>query len=197
VNRNVLDKGWVELQEFMGSDQVILGEAKTCTEKEARNPFGLMLFMLKHGHNVCFEHAVFRFKFRAPIFVARQHMRHRIGTFTERSGRKCGFGDFYVPDGMSTLSKAIYCSRMTDCLHGYQTMVGDGMKREQARGVLGTAFYTEYTWTVNLWSLFNWLNKRREKGAQWEHRQYADAVLDILNSMFEFEMVMKAYANVE
>ena len=54
-----------------------------------------------------------------------------------------------------------------------------GWRKEQARGVLGTAIYTEFIWTVNAWSLMNWLTKRLDKGAQWEHRQYALAALAI------------------
>ena len=36
--------------------------------------------------------------------------------------------------------------------------------------MLGTAVYTEFIWTVNAWSLMNWLEKRLDPGAQWEHR---------------------------
>ena len=43
--------------------------------------------------------------------------------------------------------------------------------------MLGTAVYTEFIWTVNAWSLMNWLDKRLDTGAQWEHRQYAEAAL--------------------
>jgi thymidylate synthase ThyX len=38
------------------------------------------------------------------------------------------------------------------------------------RGVLGTAVYTEFIWDRERWSLMNWLQKRLDKGAQWEHR---------------------------
>jgi len=43
--------------------------------------------------------------------------------------------------------------------------------------VLGTAVYTEFIWTVNAWSLMNWLEKRVDPGAQAEHSAYAEAGL--------------------
>jgi thymidylate synthase (FAD) len=61
----------------------------------------------------------------------------------------------------------------------YERLIAAGWKRERARGVLGTAVYTEFIWTVNAWSLMNWLAKRLHKSAQWEHREYALAVKQI------------------
>ena len=65
----------------------------------------------------------------------------------------------------------------------YERLVDLGWKKEQARGVLGTAVYTEFIWTVNAWSLMNWLEKRLDKGAQWEHAEYARTVLAIFHQV--------------
>ena len=45
--------------------------------------------------------------------------------------------------------------------------------------MLGTGVYTQFIWTVNAWSLMNWLVERSHKSAQWEHRQYALATLKL------------------
>ena len=65
----------------------------------------------------------------------------------------------------------------------YERLLAAGWRKERARGVLGTAVYTEFIWTVNAWSLMNWLSKRYHRSAQWEHRQYAEAVLRILGEV--------------
>lgn len=57
----------------------------------------------------------------------------------------------------------------------YEALCAAGWKKERARGVLGTAVYTEFIWTVNAWSFINWLRKRLAAGAQYEHRCYARA----------------------
>ena len=66
----------------------------------------------------------------------------------------------------------------------YEQLLAAGWRKERARGVLGTGVYTEFIWTVNAWSLMNWLSKRDHRSAQWEHRQYAQAVF------LAFEKVM-------
>lgn len=56
---------------------------------------------------------------------------------------------------------------------------GYGLAKELARGILGTAFYTKFVWTVNARSLINFFLLRCESHAQWEMQQYAFAVLNI------------------
>src|SRR4030042_485570 len=49
-------------------------------------------------HNTVFEHAVFRWGVKCPIFVARQWMRHRIASYNEKSLRYCAADrEYYVP----------------------------------------------------------------------------------------------------
>ena len=131
-------------------------------------------------HNTVFEHAVMRFAVKSPLFVARQWLRHRIGTFNERSLRYCvADREYYVPADEGAGVDA-YRDHMEASFDLYQRLLALGWRPERARGVLGTAVYTEFVWTVNAWSLMNWLHKRLDKGAQWEHRQYARAVLEML-----------------
>jgi len=72
-----------------------------------------------------------------------------------------------------------YQEHMLKSFDLYEQLIAKGWKREQARGILGTAIYTEFIWTVNAWSLMNWIQKRINPSAQWEHQQYAQAVLKI------------------
>ena len=183
VRQSVLDKGWVQLEEQMGGDAAVIRGARICYQSTARGPEADVrlirrLMSSEPKHNTVFEHAVFRFFVKCPLFVARQWMRHRICTFNEKSLRYCiADREYYVPQGLANTEA--YVRHMEASFDLYEQLLAAGWKREQARGVLGTAVYTEFIWTVNAWSLMNWLQKRLDPSAQWEHRQYAKAVLGI------------------
>jgi thymidylate synthase (FAD) len=105
-------------------------------------------------------------------------MRHRIGSFNEKSLRYCAASrEYYVPSNERLT--ADYVRHMEASFDLYRRLVDTGWRKERARAVLGTAVYTEFIWTVNAWSLMNWLAKRLHKSAQWEHRQYALGVLQL------------------
>ena len=179
----VLDKGWVQLEECMGGDQAVIRGARICYQSQAQSPAHDVrlirrLMRSEPKHNTVFEHAVFRWGVKCPIFVARQWMRHRIGSFNEMSLRYCAAQrDYYTP-AEQTLEEQ-YRRHMEASFELYETLVANGWRMERARAVLGLGTYTEFIWTVNAWSLMNWLSKRLHKSAQWEHRQYALAVLGL------------------
>ncbi len=184
VTRTVLDRGWIRLEDMMGGDGAVVRGARICYQSEGTSPDAdarliRRLVSSRPAHNTVFEHAVFRFGVKCPLFVGRQWMRHRIGSYNERSLRYClADREYYVPAGHPEQQEA-YVRHMEASFDLYEQLVAAGWKREQARGVLGLAVYTEFIWTVNAWSLMNWLEKRLDRGAQWEHRQYAKAALDI------------------
>jgi len=190
----VLDKGWVQLEALLGGDEAVTRGARICYQSSAQGPeddVRLIRRLMKSDpkHNTVFEHAVFRWGVKCPIFVARQWMRHRIGSYNERSLRYClAAREYYVPAQASMSDE--YVRHMEASFDLYDRLVAAGWKRERARGVLGTAVYTEFIWTVNAWSLMNWLSKRLHKSAQWEHRQYALAV----QQMYEEAMPVTATA---
>ncbi len=186
--RTILDKGWVDLEDHMGGDAAVIRGARICYQSVAKSPEAdarlvRRLMASEPKHNTVFEHAVFRFYVKCPLFVARQWMRHRIGTFNEKSLRYCAADrEYYVPAG-DLPERQAYVAHMEASFDLYEQLVAAGWRRERARGVLGTAVYTEFIWTVNAWSLMNWLAKRLDKHAQWEHRQYAEAVLELLQEV--------------
>lgn len=184
----VLDKGWVQLEECMGGDAAVIRGARICYQSEAHTPQAderliQRLMASEPKHNTVFEHSVFRFNVKCPLFVARQWMRHRMGSFNEKSLRYClADREYYIPQGELPQREA-YVAHMEASFDLYEQLVAAGWKRERARAVLGTAVYTEFIWTVNAWSLMNWLHKRLDKGAQWEHRQYGEAILRMFHEV--------------
>lgn len=171
----------------MGGDAAVIRGARICYQSEpkgANSDTRLIrrLMSSQPAHNTVFEHAVFRFGVKCPIFVARQWLRHRIGTFNEKSLRYClAQREYYVPPDaeVDPACREAYVQHMEASFDLYDRLIASGWRRERARGVLGTALYTEFIWTVNAWSLMNWLSKRLDPAAQWEHCQYALAVLAI------------------
>jgi len=180
----VLDKGWVKLEEHMGDDAAVIRAARICYQSSSKSDeadIRLVHRLLRSNpkHNTVFEHSVYRFNVKCPIFVARQWMRHRICSYNEKSLRYCTADrEYYVPSG-ELEDKDSYIRHMEASFDLYERLVAKGWKKEQARGILGTAVYTEFIWTVNAWSLMNWLEKRLDKGAQWEHAEYARAIMTI------------------
>ena len=167
----------------MGGDDAVIRGARICYQSEAKTAEDderliRRLMRSEPRHNTVFEHAVFRWGVKCPIFVSRQWMRHRIGSFNEKSLRYCtAEREYYLPADAPLLSD--YQGQMDASFDLYERLVAAGWKKEQARSVLGLGTYTEFIWTVNAWSLMNWLAKRLHKSAQWEHRQYANAVLQL------------------
>ena len=76
----VLDHGFVRLVDYMGSDARIVQTARVSYgegTKTLREDAGLIDYLLRHEHTSPFEHVVFEFHAKMPIFVARQWIRHR------------------------------------------------------------------------------------------------------------------------
>lgn len=183
----VLDKGYLCLEDMMGGDAAVVRGARICYQSTAKSEGAderliQRLMSSTPRHNTVFEHAVFRWGVKCPVFVARQWMRHRIASYNEKSLRYCeAEREYYVPAGVEPDSP--YVRHMEAAFDLYEQLLADGWKREQARGVLGMAVYTEFIWTVNAWSLMNWLEKRLDPHAQVEHRQYAEAALGIFRQV--------------
>ena len=97
----VLDKGFVRLVDYYGSDQRIVQSARVSYgegTKTVSQDAGLIDYLLRHQHTSPFEQVVFTFHVKMPIFVARQWVRHRTGRMNEVSGRYSIMKDeFYVP----------------------------------------------------------------------------------------------------
>ena len=158
---------------------------------------GLIRFLMRDRHGTPFEHNSFRFHIRAPIFVAREWFRHRVGSFNEFSMRYArATDDFYVPEPEDVRSQvgkpgaysfepvdAELAERTREELrevyeHAYATyerLVEAGVARELARAVMPVGAYTEFFWTVNARALMNFLSLRAAEAAQREIRRYAEA----------------------
>lgn len=209
MDKQVLDLGMVSLVDHMASDQKVTGAARVSTgkgpeytSKGETADAKLINFLMSNGHGTPFEHAVFQFFVKAPIFVVREWQRHRIGSYNEQSGRYSEFKpEFYVPDHIRVphhenkqqsvqrdpfvnqprSTEALIADINNACVKSftdYQELLRMGVAREMARMVLPVSMYSSFWWTVNARSLMNFLMLRNAEAAQWEIRQYAEVVED-------------------
>ena len=197
----VLDHGFVRLDDCMADDLSVVNAARVsfARRKEAMDESdeGLIRFLLRERHGTPFEHNSFRFHVRAPIFVAREWFRHRVGSFNEFSMRYArATDDFYVPEPEDVRTqvgkpgsysfepvdpalaeatreelRAVYDAAYAT----YERLVERGVARELARLVMPVAAYTEFYWTINARSLMNFVSLRAAETAQREIRRYAEA----------------------
>lgn len=194
----VLDKGFVRLVDFMGGDQGVVDSARVSyggKSKGAEADKKLIAYLLKHKHETPFEHAVFKFHVKTPIFVMRQWIRHRMASYNEISARYTEVkDDFYVPSRWraqdvknkqgSVAAPALdhaaltkrFQTQVDEALACYKDLLAAGVAREMARMVLPVNLYTEFYWTVNARSLMNFITLRADAHAQWEIQQYGEAM---------------------
>ncbi len=197
----VLDHGFVRLDDAMADDLSVVNGARVsfARHKDAMDESdeGLIRFLMRDRHGTPFEHNSFRFHIRCPIFVAREWMRHRVGSFNEFSLRYArATDDFYVPEADDVRSQvgkpgAYSFEPVSDevaeatreklqavydaAYQAYEELVELGVARELARCALPVGAYTEFYWTINARSLMNFLSLRNSETAQREIRRYAQA----------------------
>lgn len=186
MERQVLNAGYVKLLEWMwmGGDDAVVRNARRCWRSEGKaSPQAdrnLIRHLLKNRHMTPFEAMVFTFDVKAPIFVARQWMRHRIGSYNEESLRYCvAERTFYVPSGLKQSEKTLWELFNYEQFERYERLIEEGMPKEQARAILPLGTYTKFYWTVNGSSLMNFLRLRMDKAAQAEIQEYARAIFDL------------------
>jgi thymidylate synthase (FAD) len=201
----VLDHGFVRLDDAMASDLSVVNAARVSFARRKdvmeEGDAGLIRFLMRERHGTPFEHNAFRFHIRAPIFVAREWFRHRVGSFNELSGRYTELAEaFYVPaaedvrtqvakpgsysfepvaDGVAERTRATMEETYAAAYRAYRAMLDDGVAKEVARSVLPVGIYTEFYWTVNARSIMHFLGLRNHETAQREIRVYAAAVEEL------------------
>ena len=111
IYTNSSTTGYVELKQYMGEDiktQVNAARASFGVEidKVTDKDRKLFKYCARDGHTSTMEHNVFTFAFKVPLFVARQHMRHRTWSFNEISRRYTDRNlDFYLPTAFREQAK--------------------------------------------------------------------------------------------
>ncbi|MCE1228742.1 MAG: FAD-dependent thymidylate synthase [Firmicutes bacterium] len=216
----VLDRGFVRLVDHMGTDLTVVNAARVSfgKRKESFDDKDALLvdYLADHEHTAPFRHAYLTFHVKAPIFVFRQWMKHRIASdFNEISGRYVEFreDEYFVPEAFRLQAKVnkqgsegelppehrkaammAYLEACRTSVAQYKQLIELGVCREQARCVLPLGLYSEVYWTASLQAVAHFLHLRLDSHAQWEIRQYAQAVKTLTEPLFprSLDALMKA-----
>jgi len=205
----ILNHGFIQLVDVMGDDEAICIAARQSTtgdSKGAEQDRQLIRYMLKNHHTSPFEQVEFKFLCKMPIFVARQWVRHRMASLNEFSGRYSKMPkEFYVPSderlvfqdkknkqgsaelqvcGEDRAEIHTMMRRQHDEAYGnYEHYLRMGLVREVARVNLPLSTYTQWMWKSDLHNLFHFLKLRLHPHAQWELRQYANRIWEIVQEV--------------
>lgn len=183
----------VELVKHAASDADVIWAARVSTkgdqsideiDSDSSKSAGLINYLMRDRHGSPFEHSSMTFFVQAPIFMWREHFRHRIASYNEESGRyKVLEPTFYVPgperkliqigkagaydfvDGTTEQYDTVVTETKHACsvaYEAYEKMLEAGVAREVARIVLPVTIYSSAYVTMNARAMMNFLSLRRK-----------------------------------
>ncbi len=181
-------------------------EPKLLGKKGAPRDLGLLNTLYSNRHQTPFEMGEICIEVKAPILVFREWHRHRTQSYNEFSARYSQMpNEHYVPyleriQKQSTANKQgsaeamgpKYATDVINELHrqqkdiydSYEGWVRDGVAKEVARINTPVARYSKMRAKTDVRNWLAFLALRMEMGAQWEIRQYADAVASIIHALY-------------
>ena len=196
----------VRLVDHMGSDLSVVNAARVSFAKTSEwdsipdvgpvegylqvGDEKLIKYLAKHNHWSPFGHASMQFHIKAPIFVARQLVKHQVGLVWNEVSRRYvdDEPEFYTPkewrlkadnkkQGSSdetieyNIEGAIQFVTQT-----YNNLLREQVAPEMARMVLPQNLYTEWYWSGTLMAFARVCNLRCAEDTQWETRQIANQI---------------------
>ncbi len=184
----------VKLIDSMGSDLTVVNAARVSFAKESYEfsdkDEKLINYLAKHDHWSPFGHCSMQFRIKAPIFVARQLVKHQVGLVWNEVSRRYvdDEPEFYVPNewrlkadnkkqGSSdetieyNLGSTLEFIKTT-----YQNMLKENIAPEMARMILPQNMYTEWYWSGTLMAFARVCNLRCKDDTQKETQVIADLI---------------------
>ena len=183
----------------MGSDLSVVNAARVSYAK-VKNEFEdkdtkLIGYLAKHGHWSPFAHASISFRIKAPVFVARQLVKHQVGlSWNEVSRRYVSYEpELYKIDEwrgkpvnskqgssgtikLSELAEVTYSEMMDGLKILYNQLLSEGVAPEQARAVLPQSMMTEWIWSGTLYAFARVCDLRCKPDVQKETREVAEYI---------------------
>ena len=188
-----------KLIDVMGTDLTVVNAARVSfgkkKEKFEKGDEKLIKYLAKHNHWSPFGHCMLQFHIKAPVFVARQLVKHQIGLVWNEISRRYvdTEPEFYEVDNWR--GKPIDKKQGSDgevekqgsCYHSkqmvennariaYNSLLDAGVAPEQARMVLPQSLMTEWYWSGSLYAFARVCNLRCAKDSQYETRLIANEI---------------------
>ena len=198
----------VKLVDKMGTDLSVVNAARVSYAK-SKDAFDvvkdekLIKYLAEHEHWSPFAHASLQFRIKAPIFVARQLVKHQVGLVWNEVSRRYvdDAPELYQPDswrgrpqnskqgsdGEVKLDQTIEYNMettMESCLILYNSLLQKGVAPEQARMVLPQSMMTEWYWSGTLYAFARVCNLRCKPDTQRETQGVANEIDRLTNEVF-------------
>ena len=207
----------VEYIQHTGSDLDVVNAARVSFDKESfwekNGKFGgtdndlsekdekLIRYLANHKHFSPFNHSFITLRVKAPVFVARQLVKHKFMPWNEVSRRYVDDEpEFYFPDvwrakaenvkqgsseqGIDINPKFMTYASVGDSLKEYNRMLSLGVCAEQARMILPQNMMTSWWWSGTLGAYCDMLKLRLDPHTQKESRIVAEKVKEIIEPLF-------------
>ena len=197
----------------MGNDMTVVNAARVSFAKESTwddynseteqyvlkdKDRKLIHYLAEHGHYSPFGHCFASFHIKAPIFVARQLVKHKFLRWNEISRRYVDSKpEFYEPDewrGRSEDKKQgsdgvvqVYMDQGMQWYRqfvAYENLINNGVCPEQARMVLPQSMMTEWYWSGSLDAFADMCNLRCAGDTQLETRLVANKICNSMKELF-------------
>lgn len=202
--------------ESMGSDLSVVNAARVSFGKKSEwNPdwrddhyepllpadSKLIKYLAKHKHISPFGHAFSSFHVKAPIFVARQLVKHKFLRWNEISRRYVSDSpEFYTPalrwaakdkkqgsadliDDSTQVDDALRTAHV-QARSNYNMLLRSGVCEEQARVILPQSLMTEWYWSGSLDAFADMCRLRCKEDTQYESRLVADQISEEMAELF-------------
>ena len=202
----------VKLIDVMGNDLTVVNAARVSFGKKVDTfegkDEGLIHYLAKHKHMSPFGHAFASFHIKAPIFVARQLVKHKFLRWNEISRRYVdNQPEFYVPEtwrgrpkdkkqgssGVVNIHPQTFTVDFEDytqlnqvTMDTYLDLLDQGVAPEQARMVLPASLMTEWWWSGSLDAFSDMCNLRCKSDTQYETQLVAMQIDSVMNTKFHF-----------
>ena len=204
----------VKLVDHMGSDLTVVNAARVSFAKPSEwdivpdagpvegylkvDDERLIKYLAKHNHWSPFGHASMQFHIKAPVFVARQLVKHQVGLVWNEVSRRYVDDEveFYEPtewrlaaenkkQGSSdeTIPFSVASTHQW-CKQTYENLLSAGVAPEMARMVLPQSMYTEWYWSGTLYAFARVCNLRCKPDAQVETQMVAEQIDVLAKELF-------------
>ena len=204
----------VKLVDHMGSDLSVVNAARVSFAKTSEwdvipdagpvegylryEDERLIKYLAKHNHWSPFGHASMQFHIKAPVFVARQLVKHQVGLVWNEVSRRYVDDEveFYEPtewrlaaenkkQGSSDETIKFSVTPTHEwCRQTYKNLLSAGVAPEMARMVLPQSTYTEWYWSGTLYAFARVCNLRCKPDAQVETQMIADQIDVLAKELF-------------